>query len=74
MDEYSQMKRLPANEAASSKEFEHRVYDSNLDLDERAHISKPQEGMEIGMDVAEEVQTILDSNLDEENGNKNEVK
>ena len=69
------MKRLPANEAASSKEFEQRVHDSNsnLDLNESVHFSKPREGMEIGKDVAEEVLATLDSNSDDENGNKDEV-
>ena len=60
-------------ETASSKKFEQRVHDSNLDLNESVHISKPRKGMEIGKDVAEEVLATLDSNSDEENGNKNEV-
>ena len=68
MNVYSSMKWFTANqaEAASSKGVEQRVNDSNLD-------SSPQ-AVEIGKDVAEEVQTTLDSNSDEENGNKNKVK
>ena len=35
-------------ETASSKEFEQRVHDSNLDLNESVHISRPRADKENG--------------------------